>query len=32
MHINVESQAKPEEHRDRYEFLDSVPASQSGNE
>lgn len=27
MHLNVECQAMPEEHRDRYEFLDSVPAS-----
>jgi para-nitrobenzyl esterase len=25
MHLNVECQAKPEEHRDRYEFLDSMP-------
>jgi para-nitrobenzyl esterase len=27
MHLNVESQAMPEEHRDRYEFLDSAPAA-----
>jgi para-nitrobenzyl esterase len=27
MHLNIESQAMPEEHRDRYEFLGSVPAS-----
>jgi para-nitrobenzyl esterase len=27
MHLNVECQAKPEEHRDRYEFLDSTPAA-----
>jgi hypothetical protein len=27
MHLNVECQAKPEEHRDRYEFLESVPAA-----
>jgi para-nitrobenzyl esterase len=27
MHLNVECQAKPEEHRDRYEFLDSAPAT-----
>jgi len=31
MHINVECQASPEEHRDRYEFLDSAPAPASGN-
>jgi para-nitrobenzyl esterase len=29
MHLNVECQAMPEEHRDRYEFLESVPASVS---
>jgi para-nitrobenzyl esterase len=27
MHLNVECQAKPEEHRDRYEFLDSTAVS-----
>jgi para-nitrobenzyl esterase len=27
MHLNVESRAMPEEHRDRYEFLESVPVS-----
>ena len=27
MHLNVECQAKPEEHRERYEFLDSTPAA-----
>jgi hypothetical protein len=26
MHLNVQCQALPEEHRDRYEFLDSAPA------
>ena len=29
MHLNVECRAKPEEHRDRYEFLDSAPATAS---
>jgi len=29
MHLNVQCQAKPEEHRDRYEFLDSAPAAAS---
>jgi para-nitrobenzyl esterase len=24
-HLNVESAARPEEHRDRYEFLESAP-------
>jgi para-nitrobenzyl esterase len=27
MHLNVECQAKPEGHRDRYEFLESVPTA-----
>jgi para-nitrobenzyl esterase len=27
MHLNVESQSMPEEHRARYEFLGSVPAA-----
>ena len=25
MHLNVQCQALPEEHRDRYEFLNSAP-------
>ncbi len=29
MHLNVQCQALPEEHRDRYEFLDSAPAAVS---
>jgi para-nitrobenzyl esterase len=31
MHLNVECQAMPEAHRDRYEFLDSAPAPATGN-
>ena len=31
MHLNVTCQAKPEEHRDRYEFLDSAPAPAPAN-
>jgi para-nitrobenzyl esterase len=27
MHLNVECQAKPEEHRDRYKFLESAPVT-----
>jgi len=27
MHLNVQCEAKPEEHRDRYEFLDATPAA-----
>jgi len=29
MHLNVQCQALLEEHRDRYEFLDSAPATES---
>jgi para-nitrobenzyl esterase len=29
MHLTVQCQARPEEHRDRYEFLDSAPAAVS---
>jgi len=31
MHLDVTCQAKPEEHRDRYEFLDSAPAPAPAN-
>jgi para-nitrobenzyl esterase len=31
MHLNTESQALPEQHRDRYEFLDSLQASGDSN-
>jgi para-nitrobenzyl esterase len=29
MNLNVKCRALPEEHRDRYEFLDSAPAAES---